>query len=37
LFAAVNVVAKEEIVGFWRETTVLEKTEEIVVLAMNIT
>ena len=24
LFTAVNIVAKEQVVGFWRETTILE-------------
>jgi hypothetical protein len=37
LLASVDVVAEEEVVCFWRETSILEKTEEIVVLAVNIT
>jgi hypothetical protein len=37
LLATVDVVTEEEVVGLGRETTVLEQTEEIVVLAVNIT
>lgn len=37
LLATVDIVTKEEVVGLWRETTVFEKTQEIVVLAVNIT
>ena len=36
LFTPVDVVAKEEIVGFWREPAVFEETQEIVVLSVNI-
>jgi hypothetical protein len=36
LLAAVDVVAEEEVVGLWRESAVLEETEQIVVLAVNI-
>ena len=36
LLATVDVVAKEEVVGLGGETTVLEQTEQIVVLAVNI-
>jgi hypothetical protein len=37
LLAAVHVVAKEKIVGFRWETSVLEQAEKVVVLAVNIT
>lgn len=37
LLATVDVVTKEEVVGLWREATVLEQTEEIVVLAVDVT
>lgn len=37
LLATVDVVAEEEVVGLGRETTVLEETEEIIVLAVDIT
>lgn len=37
LLSSVNVVAKEEVVGLRWETTVLKESEEIVVLAVNIT
>ena len=37
LLAAVDVVSKEEIVGLWREATIFEEAEEIIVLAVDIT
>ena len=37
LFTTVDVVAKEEVVGFGREAAVFEQTEEIVILAVNVT
>lgn len=37
LFATIDVVSKEEVVRSGREATVLEQTEEIVVLAVNVT
>ena len=37
LLATVDVVTKEQVVGFWWETAVLEESEQIVVLAMDIT
>jgi len=37
LLATIDVITKEEVVGLGRETTVLEQTEEIVVLAVDIT
>jgi hypothetical protein len=36
LLASVDIVSKEEIVGFWGEATILEQTEKIIVLAMDI-
>lgn len=36
LLAAVNVVAEEEIVGLWREAAVLEETQQVVVLSVNV-
>ena len=37
LLATVDVVTEEEVVGLRRESTVLEETEEVVVLAVNVT
>ena len=37
LLSSIDVVTEEEVVGFRRETTVLEETEQIIVLAMDIT
>lgn len=37
LLAAVDVVTKEEVVGLRRETAVFEKTQKVVVLAVNVT
>ena len=37
LFAAIHVVAEEQVVGFRRETAILEETQQVVILAMNIT
>lgn len=37
LLSAVDIVAKEEVVGFWWESSVLEESEEIVVLSVDIT
>lgn len=37
LLATVYVVAKEEVVGLWGETAILEQAEEVVVLTVNIT
>jgi hypothetical protein len=37
LFASIYVVSKEEIVGLGWETTIFEKTEEIIVLSMSVT
>jgi len=37
LLTSVDVVAKEEIVCFRREATVLEQSQKVVILAVNIT
>lgn len=37
LLATVYVVAEEEVVGLWWETAIFEETEQVVVLAVNIT
>lgn len=37
LLATVNVVAKEEVVGFWREAAILEQAEQVVILAVDVT
>lgn len=37
LFAPINVVAKEKVVGFWWKPSVFKETQKIVVLAVNIT
>ena len=37
LLASVYIVAKEEVVGLRRKATILEQTEKIIVLAMDIT
>jgi hypothetical protein len=37
LLAAVDVVTKEEVVGLRRETAVFEKTQKVVVLAVDVT
>ncbi len=36
LLSSVDVVSQEEVVGFRRESTIFEQTQEIVILAMNI-
>jgi len=37
LFSSIDVIAQEQVIGFWREATVLKKSEEVVILAMNVT
>lgn len=37
LLAAIDVIAEEEVVCFWRETAVLEQSEKVVVLAVDVT
>lgn len=36
LLAAIYVVAEEEVVGLWWKASVLEETQEVVVLAVNV-
>ena len=36
LLSSINVVTQEQIVGVWREPTVLKETEQVVVLSMYI-
>jgi hypothetical protein len=36
LLAAVDVVTKEEVVGLWREAAILEQTQQVIVLPMDI-
>ena len=36
LFAAVHVIAQEEVVRFWWEAAVLEESQKIVVLPVNV-
>lgn len=37
LLASVHVVAQEQVVAFWRKAAVFEQTQQIVVLAMDVT
>lgn len=37
LLAAINVIAEEEVVGFWWEPAVLEQTQEVIVLSVDVT
>lgn len=36
LFATIDVVAEEKVVGFGREASVLEQTQEVVVLTVDV-
>ena len=36
LFASVDVVSQEQVIGFRRESTIFKQTEEIVILTMDI-
>lgn len=36
LLASIHVITEEEVVGFWRKTAVFEKTQEVVVLAVDV-
>ena len=36
LLAAVHVVAEEQVVGLWREAAVLEQSQQIVVLPVDV-
>ena len=37
LLTTIDVIAEEEVVGIWREASVLEQAQQIIVLTMNIT
>ena len=37
LLAAVDVVPEEEVVCFWWKSTIFKQTEEVIVLAVNVT
>jgi hypothetical protein len=37
LLSSIDVVSKEQVVGLWRKGAVLEESEQIVVLAVNVT
>jgi hypothetical protein len=37
LLATIHIVTEEEIIGFWRETTVFEESQQVVVLPMDVT
>ena len=37
LLSSIDIISKEEVVGLWREAAVLEQTQQVVVLAVNIT
>ena len=37
LFATINIIAKEKVVGLRGEATVLEEAQQIVVLSVNVT
>ena len=36
LLPSVDVISKEQVVGFWWETTVFEEPKKVIVLAMDI-
>jgi len=37
LFSSIDIIAQEQVIGFRREATVLKKSEEVIILAMNVT
>ena len=37
LFTSINIITEEQVIGLWRETAILEQSQEIVVLTVNIT
>ena len=37
LFTPVDIVTEEEIIGFWWETAILEKSQKVIVLTVNVT
>jgi hypothetical protein len=36
LFSSVNIITKENSVGFWRVSSILEQSKKVVVLAMDV-
>jgi hypothetical protein len=36
LLASIDIVTEEEVVGFWRESTIFKESQQVVVLAMNV-
>lgn len=36
LLASVHVVAKEEVICFWRETAIFKQPQKIIILTMNV-
>jgi hypothetical protein len=37
LLSSVDIISEEEVVGLWGERPVLEQTQQVVILAVNIT
>ena len=37
LFTPVDIIAEEEIIGFWWEAAILEKSQKVIVLTVNVT
>jgi hypothetical protein len=37
LFSAINIISQEQVISIWREATVLENSEKIIILSMNVT
>lgn len=37
LFSSVDVVAQEEVIALWWESTVLEQSQQVVILSVNVT
>lgn len=37
LFTSVDIISQEEVICFWWKAAVLEKTEEVIILTMNVT
>ena len=37
LFTPVDVVAEEEVIGFWWEAPILEESQKVIVLTMDVT
>jgi hypothetical protein len=37
LFTPIDVVAEKEVICFWWKSSIFEKTEKVVILAVNVT